>query len=119
MAMSLNSRPKDGLHKFKVNSKGMCFKNASPYCLLSVAEEIQCLKYFFFRCCLVDTDVADVGQQGEVDMARDVLLVVCHVFVQAFVVVACDVHFTVVVGDEADCLSHFLRRELAFDARQI
>ena len=52
------------------------------------AKEVEHLEYLVLRGLLVDADVADVGEQGEVDDACLVLLVVLHELEQAVVLLA-------------------------------
>ena len=62
----------------------------SYFLLSSFAQEVERLEYLFLRGRLVDTYVAYVAQEGEVDMVGRILLVVLHEGEQCFVVVARD-----------------------------
>ena len=79
---------------------------------LSLAHEIEC--FFDARLCsgLVDADVANVPQQGEVDASVDVFLVVAHQFKQFGIVVAGDGQFAVVVADIGHGGAHLLGGEV-------
>ena len=62
----------------------------SYFLLLSFAQEVERLKYLFLRGSLVDTYIANVAQEGEVDVVGRVLLIVLHEGEQCIVVVARD-----------------------------
>ena len=68
---------------------------------------------------LVEGDVADFTQQGEVDDAGGVLLVVRHQFVEAVVVLAVEEEGAVVFFDEADGLLHLVFGEIGFQAGEV
>ena len=68
---------------------------------------------------LVDADVPDVAQQGEVDDASFVLLVVCHEFVEAVVFFAFEGEVAVVLPYELDRLAQLVLREAAFHDTQV
>ena len=68
---------------------------------------------------LVDADVADAPEQGEVDAARCVLLVMRHEFEEGGVVIAGDGHATVVFTDETDGLAHLVGGEACLDDAQV
>ena len=72
------------------NCHHVCICVYSYFLLLSFAQEVERLEYLFLRGRLVDTYVAYVAQEGEVDMVGRVLLVVLHEGEQCFVVVARD-----------------------------
>ena len=67
-----------------------CFTYALLGISLALSQEVERLKYLFLRGCLVDTYVANVAQEGEVDVVGRVLFVVLHEGEQGFVVVARD-----------------------------
>lgn len=71
--------------------------------LLSIAlsDEVECFAYLLVGSSLVDANVADVVEQGEVDYARRVLFVVAHEVEQSGVVVAREFRLSVVLAYEA------------------
>lgn len=72
-------------------------------CLLSIAlsDEVERFTYLLVGGSLVDAYVADVVEQGEVDYARRVFLVVAHEVEQSGVVVARELRLSVVLAYEA------------------
>ena len=71
-----------------------------------LAIEVEHVEDLVFRGLLVDAYVADAGQQGEVDVAVLVLLVVGHEFKKAFILFAVEYVHAVVFFDELDGLQH-------------
>ena len=86
---------------------------------LPFAIEVESFLDFVFCGCLVDADVADVAQEGEVDGGADVFLVVVHEFQDTGIVVAGDGHATVVLADEGNGLTHLVDREAGFNAAEV
>ncbi len=86
---------------------------------LSFAVEVEGFADFILGGGLVDADVADAAQEGEVDGVARVLLVVVHQLDEAGVVVAGDGHAAVVLADEADGLPHLIRGESRLHAAQV
>ena len=87
--------------------------------LLPVSKEIERFKYFFFRSSLVDADVSDIGEKGEVDLSGCVFFVVGHICIQLFVVFTSDSAWSEIVVYELCGLSHFVCREVAFCMRKV
>ena len=85
----------------------------------ALAIEVEGFVDFFLRGCLVDTDVADTTEQGEVDAARRVFLVMRHELKQGGVVIAGDGHAAVVFTDETDGLTHLAGGEAGLDGAQV
>ena len=85
----------------------------------ALAIEVEGLVDLFLRGGLVDQDVADTTEQGEIDAARRVLLVMRHELEQGGVVITGDGHATVVFADEADRLAHLIHWEPGLGYRQI
>ena len=81
--------------------------------------EIECLKYFFLCSRLIDTDITHIAQQGKVDDARYVFLVVGHQLVQGGIVVAGDGHLAVVCFDELHRLVHLISGEACLHGTEI
>ena len=81
--------------------------------------KIQCFEDGVFVGRLVEDDVAHFAQEGEVDDAGGVFLVVCHQFVEAVVLFAVEGESAVVFFDEADGLLHFVPGEAGFQVRQV
>ena len=82
-------------------------------------KEVQGFLDFVFGGGLVDADVADVAQEGEVDGGADVLLVVVHQFQQTGIVVTGDGHLAIVLANEAYRLAHLVRGETSLRATQV
>ena len=76
-----------------------------------LAIEVEHVEDLVFRGLLVDAYVADAGQQGEVDVAVLVLLVVGHEFKKAFILFAVEYVHAVVLFDELDGLKHGVVRK--------
>ena len=72
----------------------------------ALAEEVESLENGVLVGRLVEADVAHLFQQGEVDDAGRILLVVQHQLVQAVVVLAGEGEGAVVLLDELDDLAH-------------
>ena len=85
----------------------------------ALAIEVEGLVNLFLRGGLVDQDVADTTEQGEIDAARRVLLVMRHELEQGGVVIAGDGHATVVFADETDGLAHLVGGEVGFGGAQV
>ena len=85
----------------------------------ALAIEVEGLVNLFLRGGLVDQDVADTTEQGEIDAARRVLLVMRHELEQGGVVIASDGHATVVFADETDGLAHLVGGEVGLDGAQV
>ena len=96
-----------------------CVKRNSLQALLAFAVEVEGFLDFGLGGSLVDADVADGAQKGEVDGVAFVLLVVVHQLQQAGVVVAGDGHAPVVLENEADGGSHLVGREACLDAAEV
>ena len=86
---------------------------------LSFSQEIEGFADFFVRGGLVESDVADVGQEGETDGVADVFLVVLHQADEFGIVVASDGWTAVVFADELHGLAQSLGRKTAFHNAQI
>ena len=87
--------------------------------MLSFSEKVEHLVYFFLGGCLVDVDVAYVAEEGEVDAACGVFLVVGHVGVQFLVVMAGDGQGAVVLLDVSDGLAHGVGGESCLGAGEV
>ncbi len=85
----------------------------------ALAIEVEGLVDLFLRGGLVDQDVADTTEQGEVDAARRVLLVMRHELEQGGIVIAGDGHAAVVFADETDGLAHLVGGEVGLDGAQV
>ena len=85
----------------------------------ALAIEVEGLVNLFLRGGLVDQDVADTTEQGEIDAARRVLLVMRHELEQGGVVIAGDGHATVVFADKTDGLAHLVGGEIGLDGAQV
>ena len=85
----------------------------------ALAIEVEGFVDLFLRGGLVDSDVADATEQGEVDAARRVLLVMRHELEQGGVVIAGDGHTAVVFTDETDGLVHLVGGEACLDGAQV
>ena len=72
-------------------------------CFLPFSEEVQHLKDFLFVGTLVDEDVTHIAQQGEIDDACCILLVVGHVAVQFLIIIAGNGQGAVVLLDDRAC----------------
>ena len=70
------------------------------------AIEIEHVKNLILRGRLVDVDLSDVRQQGEIDGVARVFLVVGHQFVQLVILFAVESEYAVVFFDEAYGLEH-------------
>ena len=68
---------------------------------------------------MVDADVAHIAEEGEVDDAGSVLLVVRHQFEKSRVVVAGDGERAVVFLDETHALTHDRGRKTCLDATEV
>ena len=90
-------------------------------CLLSIAlsDEVERFTYLLVGGSLVDAYVADVVEQGEVDYARRVLLVVAHEVEQSGVVVARELRLSVVLAYEACRLMQPFGGEASFACTHI
>ena len=77
--------------------RGEIKKEVLPPFLLSLAIEVECVLDVFFRRRLVNANVANVAQEGEIDVVPCVLLVVMHEGYQVGIVVARDSHASVVL----------------------
>ena len=86
---------------------------------LSLSIEVDGFFYFVFRGSLIDADVTDIAQEGEIDGGANVLFVVAHEFKETGIVVAGDGHATVVLADEGNGLAHFVDREAGFDTAEV
>ena len=84
-----------------------------------LADEVQCLLNQFDTGCLVDADGADIAQQGEIDAAGDVLLVVAHQLQKCGIVIASECRATVVFVDVAYSRAKLVHGEAAEDAAQV
>jgi len=82
-------------------------------------EEVQHFEDFLLRGTLVDADVTDIAKKREVDDARRVLLVVGHVGVKFFVIIAGDGERAVVLLDETNRLTHLVSWEARFGAGEV
>ena len=80
---------------------------------LPFPQEVEHPGYLVLRGLLVDADVADAGQQREVDDARLVLLVVRHEGVELVVLLAVEREDSVVLADEGYGLPQLVLREAA------
>ena len=72
------------------------------------AEEVEDFEQGIFVGCLIQTDVANAFQKGEVDDAVAVLLVVRHQLVKLVVLLAGEREVAVVLLDELDNGAHQL-----------
>ena len=88
-------------------------------CFLPFSEEIQHLIDFLFCGSLVNENVTHIAQQGEIDDACCILLVVGHVAVQFLIIIAGDGQGAVVLLDETDGLTHLVGGEVSLDAREV
>ena len=86
---------------------------------LSFSEEIQCFLDFVHGSRLVDADVTDASQEGEVDDAVLVFLIVVHQLYQLIVVITGDRQCAVVFLDETYGLSHLFGRETCMCGTEI
>ena len=84
-----------------------------------VAVEIESLLDLFVCCCLVDTDISDVAQQGKVNVFAHILLVVLHQGNQSLVVFAVYAIISLVLTDIPHSLSHDVCWKPCLDATQI
>lgn len=85
----------------------------------ALAEEVECFEDSVLVGCLVEADVAHILQQGEVDDAGSVLLVMQHQLVEAVVVLAGEGEGTVVLLDELDDLAHAVLRKTCLKVREV
>ncbi len=86
----------------------------------SLEREIQCfLDFVSMVARLVDADVTDATQEGEVDDAVLVFLVVVHQLYQFIVVITGDRQCAVVFLDETYGLSHIFGRETCMCGTEI
>ena len=83
------------------------------------AVEVEGFTYFIMCGVLVKAYIADVSEQGEIDVCPGVFLVVSHQLEQPWIVVACDLELSVVVTYKVDRLSHLVSGESKFDATKI
>lgn len=87
--------------------------------ILSFSKEVECFFNFFCSCCLVDADISDAAQHGEVDDAILILLVVLHQLDELIIVITGDIQRTIVFLDESNGLSHLVCRESSLSHAEI
>lgn len=86
---------------------------------LSFTEEVESLFDFVDGGTLVDANITDSTQQGKVDDAILIFLIMAHQFYQFVVVIAGDRKRAIVLLDEVHRLSHLLRWESRLHHTQI
>ena len=83
------------------------------------AIEVESLLDFLVGGRLVNADVTNGSEEGEVDVAADILLVVAHELQQTGIVVAGDGHASVVLLDILYGLAQAVSRETGLHVRQV
>ena len=70
------------------------------------SEKVKHVKEFFLRGMLIETDVADIVEEGEVDNTAYILFVVRHVIVELLILFAGEFKLSVVLVDILNSLAH-------------
>ena len=87
--------------------------------LLVLSIEVEGFFDLLLSGCLVDTQITNVGQEGEVDGAALILLIVMHQLQQVGIVITGDGHTAIVLFDKLYRLAHLVGGEARLYARQI
>ena len=74
--------------------------------LIPFPQKVEHVKEFVLRGVLIETDVADIVEEGKVNDATHILLVVRHVVVELLVLLTSEVEFAVVLVDILNRLAH-------------
>ena len=79
--------------------------------------EIKHPENLIFVGCLIDTDISDFFQQGEVDYSGSILFIVQHQSIKLFILLAIKCKTAVILFYKLYCLPHLLFRKPCFEMR--